>query len=101
MRLIKKYKITFGQISAGGLFLLKRKMTNISLNIVVKKKLKLYSSTGALVDSIKYSGSIKENLAYAKQDGAFFWTTTPTPEKENINQRGKLWHQLFLLKLRQ
>ncbi len=80
----KKYKITSGQISADGLFLLKRKMTNISLNNSGEEEVKLYSSTGALVDSIKYSGSIKENLAYAKQDGAFFWTTTPTPEKENI-----------------
>lgn len=80
----KKYKITQGKVSPQGLIIFKRKMTKISLNNSGEEEVKLYSPNGTLVDSVKYSGSVKENFSYAKKEGVFFWTSEPTPEKENI-----------------
>lgn len=68
-------------------FILYRKTTNIALNNTGTEAVKLYGPDGALVVSIEYSDPAAENQSYARDGENYFWTTTPTPGKENIINR--------------
>ncbi len=88
----KKYTIKASDFSSVILkpkefFVLYRKTTGIALNNSGTESAKIFSPDGALVHSIEYSGAAAEDQSYAKQDANYFWTTTPTPGKENIITR--------------
>lgn len=68
-------------------FVLYRKVTGIALNNSGTETTKILSPDGALVHSLEYSGAVAEDQSYARQDANYFWTTTPTPGKENIITR--------------
>ncbi len=98
-------------ILAGGFFILPREKTKIALNNTEGDAVKLFQPNGGLVDSIKYTGSAKENQSYARcpspgarapglptgsvglptgsaelpdcNSNQWVWTTTPTPGREN------------------
>jgi len=65
-------------------FLLYRKTTGIALNNSGTEAAKLYGPDGALVASTEYSGSVAEETSFARSEADYFWTTTPTPGKENV-----------------
>ena len=68
-------------------FVLYRKVTGIALNNSGTESAKLLSPDGVLVAALQYSGAASEDQSYARQDANYFWTTTPTPGKENIITR--------------
>jgi len=80
-----KYKITQGSIKPNGFIVFKRSMTGIALNNTGGDEVKLYSSSGSLVDSVKYSSSAGEDESYSRQDdGGWAWTIKITPGQLNI-----------------
>ncbi|MFH2136606.1 MAG: lamin tail domain-containing protein [Patescibacteria group bacterium] len=68
-------------------FVLYRSVTGIALNNSGTESTKIFSPDGALVSALEYSGSAAEDQSYAKDDAEYFWTSTPTPGKENIITR--------------
>lgn len=68
-------------------FVLYRSVTGIALNNSGAESAKIFSPDGALVHQIEYSGSAPEDQSFAKDDAEYFWTSTPTPGKENIITR--------------
>ncbi len=72
-------------ISPKGFLILKRKLTKIPLNNFGSEILKLYQPNDNLVDSVKYSGEVQEDFAYAKNEkGNWAWTTQITPDRKNV-----------------
>lgn len=81
----KRYTIAQGYVQPGGYIVFKRSMTGIALNNTGGDEVKLFASNGALVDSVQYPGSSKEDESYAKrEDESWAWTSKPTPGKTNI-----------------
>ncbi len=68
-------------------FVLYRKMTGIALNNSGAESVKIFSPDSALVHSIEYSGAATEDESFARETENYFWTSTPTPGKENIITR--------------
>ncbi|MBU1146425.1 lamin tail domain-containing protein [Patescibacteria group bacterium] len=68
-------------------FVLYRSVTGIALNNSGTESTKIFSPDGALVSALEYSGSAAEDQSYAKDDAEYFWTSTPTPGKENLITR--------------
>ncbi|MFZ5363880.1 MAG: lamin tail domain-containing protein [Patescibacteria group bacterium] len=69
-------------------FVLYRKITNIALNNSGTESAKIFSPDGALIHSVEYSGTAEEEQSFSRGEGTdYFWTTTPTPGKENIITR--------------
>jgi len=80
-----KYKIKDSLISSGSFIVLKRSVTNISLNNSGEETVKLHNPAGSLVDQTKYSGTVDEETSWArKNDNIWGWTTKSTPGQENI-----------------
>lgn len=69
------------------LFTLYRKVTGIALNNSGTESIKLYAPDGTLITSVDYTGAVDEDQSYARSDTEYFWTSTPTPGKENIITR--------------
>jgi len=69
------------------LFILYRKMTGIALNNSGTEAAKIFSPDGALVHQIEYSGTAAEDESFARETENYFWTSTPTPGKENAITR--------------
>jgi hypothetical protein len=61
-----------------------RNNSKFSLNNTGSEDVFLKNPDGEIVDHISYSGTAKENSAYALKDGEFQWTSTPTPGAENM-----------------
>jgi len=68
-------------------FVLYRKTTGIALNNSGTESTKIFSPDGALVGTLEYSGAAAEDESYARETENYFWTSTPTPGKENIITR--------------
>jgi DNA/RNA endonuclease YhcR with UshA esterase domain len=81
---IKTADFTSVKIKPNEFFLLYRKTTGIALNNSGTEAAKLYGPDGALVASTEYSGSVAEETSFSRSEADYFWTTTPTPGKENI-----------------
>ncbi len=81
---IKAADFSSTKIKPNDFFVLYRKITNIALNNTGTEAAKLYGPDGTLITSIEYSGPAAEDNSLARQDTEYFWTTTPTPGKENI-----------------
>lgn len=84
---IKTKDFTSTKIKPGEFFVFYRKITGIALNNSGVESVKLYGPDSTLITSIEYSGNIKEDQSYARSDTEYFWTSTPTPGKENIITR--------------
>ncbi|MFH1946660.1 MAG: lamin tail domain-containing protein [Candidatus Magasanikbacteria bacterium] len=81
----QKYIITEGTITPGGYIIFKRSMTGIALNNTGGDEVKLYSGSGSLVDSIKYSSSAREDESYSRKgDNTWAWTIKITAGLKNI-----------------
>ena len=66
-------------------FIVKRKVSKISLNNSGNEYVRLYQPNGNPVDEIYYSGQAPELQTYAKDlENQWQWTMTITPEKENV-----------------
>lgn len=85
--IIKTADFSSTLIKPNEFFVLYRKITGLALNNSGTESVKLYDPDGALVTSIEYSGTAAEDQSYAKSEAEYFWTTTPTPGKENIITR--------------
>ncbi len=68
-------------------FVLYRKTTGIALNNSGAESAKIFSPDGALVGTLEYSGAAAEDESFARETENYFWTSTPTPGKENIITR--------------
>jgi hypothetical protein len=68
-------------------FVLYRKTTGVALNNSGAESAKLYSPDGALANSLEYSDAAAEDQSYSRETENYFWTTTPTPGKENVITR--------------
>ena len=68
-------------------FVLYRKVTGIALNNSGTEMAKIFSPDGALVHQIEYSGAAAEDESYSHEMENYFWTSTPTPGKDNIITR--------------
>jgi hypothetical protein len=68
-------------------FVLYRKTTGIALNNSGTESAKIFSPDGALVGTLEYSGAATEDESYARETENYFWTSTPTPGKENVITR--------------
>jgi hypothetical protein len=68
-------------------FVLYRKVMGIALNNSGTESAKIYSPDGALVHSIEYSGAAAEDESFARETENYFWTSAPTPGKENVITR--------------
>jgi len=74
-------------VNPNGFFVLYRKTTGIALNNTGSEAAKLYAPDSTLIHSTEYSGAASEDNSYARENENYFWTTTPTPGKENIITR--------------
>ncbi len=82
---VNKYKIKQGYLSAGGFFILKRSLTNISFNNSGEETVKLFNPIDVLIEQIKYTGPVAEDESYARNlDNTWGWTTKLTPGAENV-----------------
>ncbi len=61
-----------------------RNNSKFSLNNTGNEDVFLKNPDGEIVDQASYSGTVKENCAYALANGEFSWTSTPTPGEKNI-----------------
>jgi DNA/RNA endonuclease YhcR with UshA esterase domain len=76
------------KISAKGFFVIYRKDSKIALNNSGNETIKLYQPNDNLVDLVSYSGSVAEDISYAKDEkNDWFWSTSVTPNQENIIQK--------------
>jgi len=78
-----KTYILKGEISAHGLLVLPYQTTKLTITNENGDVL-LYGASGALLDRVSYVGSAKEGASFARNGETFFFTTTPTPGKENV-----------------
>ncbi len=77
-------KFTDLNLAAGKYMVFWRKDTGIALNNSGQDSAKLYWPNGKIASQIDYSGSIKDDLAYARAaDGAWFWSQKATPAATN------------------
>ncbi|MCX6744369.1 MAG: lamin tail domain-containing protein [Candidatus Parcubacteria bacterium] len=87
----KTYKISAKDfettvIKPGEYLLIKREQSGIALNNL-KDTVKLISPTNKTIQTLKYAEepSIPDNVSYSlDSENTWYWSTTPTPEKENI-----------------
>ena len=79
----RKYTITQGIVEPDTYIIFKRSVTKIALNNTGEEKVVLYTNKEQIVDSVQYSGKVEEDSSYVKDDDAWVWTQTSTPEKEN------------------
>ncbi|MCX7779094.1 MAG: lamin tail domain-containing protein [Patescibacteria group bacterium] len=91
---ISSQKLSSTKIPGRGFFILWRRDSKIALNNSGSERVKLYQPNDNLVDEISYSGTVAEDIAYAKEETKnWFLTTQPTPGQENIikkvNQKPK------------
>ncbi|MFA5129176.1 MAG: lamin tail domain-containing protein [Patescibacteria group bacterium] len=84
---IKAADLPFIILKPKEFFVLYRKTTGIALNNSGTESVKLFSPDGALVHSIECSGTAPEEQSYSRETENYFWTSTPTPGKENIITR--------------
>ncbi|MFA6193245.1 MAG: lamin tail domain-containing protein [Parcubacteria group bacterium] len=61
-----------------------RNSSKFSLNNTGSEEIFLKNPIGEVVDHISYSGTVKEDSAYALSDSDFLWTSSPTPGEKNI-----------------
>jgi len=61
-----------------------RNNSKFSLNNTGSEEIFLKNPNGEIVDQISYSGSVKENYAYALASEKFEWTSAPTPGEKNV-----------------
>ncbi len=67
--------------------LLYRSETGISLNNSGTEEVHVFAPNGEIIDSLQYSGSVKEESSFARfGDTRTDWTTLATPGKENVLQ---------------
>ncbi len=82
---ISKKDFNNSVIQANGYFLIPRKNSQLALNNSGTEKIQLLHPDKNLVEEVEYSGHIKENVSYARdEDDLWFWTTVPTPAGPNI-----------------
>ncbi len=80
-----RYTITTTVMQPGEYRAFFRKETKISLNNSGSERAVLFTATGIIADSIIYEGATPEDESYAREtNNLFSWTTTRTPDKENI-----------------
>ncbi len=73
-------------IKPGEYLLIRRQQSGIALNNI-KDTVKLISNTNKTIQTLKFGEdpSIPENVSYSlASENSWFWSTTPTPGKENI-----------------
>jgi PKD repeat protein len=85
----KKYTIKLSdfsdtKIKASEFFILYRKTTGIALNNTGRETVKIFAPDNSLINSVEYLGPAEEDESWAKEKDEWFWTTTLTPDKENI-----------------
>lgn len=79
------YKITAETIiQPGSYFVLHRATSRIALNNTGGDTLKIFSPENQLLDSAVYADSAREGYSYAKINGSWRWTSTPTPGTANV-----------------
>lgn len=71
-------------LTAKAYLLLPKSQTGISLNNSGTEAVKLYNPQGELQETVEYSGPVFEDRSYARTDGGFVWTKSPTPGSVNI-----------------
>ncbi len=80
-----RYTVPETKIMPGEYAVFFRKETKISLNNSGSEIIRLFTTTGALVDSGIYEGSVEEDESFARDgSGIFSWTTHITPGNENV-----------------
>lgn len=70
-------------LAAKTYMVLYKSLTGISLNNTGGDSVKLYDPDGGLLEAVVYPGSAPENKSYARQNGSFSWSTSPTPGADN------------------
>ncbi|MCX6743384.1 MAG: lamin tail domain-containing protein, partial [Candidatus Parcubacteria bacterium] len=87
----KKYKVSTKDFSTtivkpNEFFLIERKISGLALNND-KETIKLISPDDKTIQAVKYSEdeNVPENVSYVPDENSdWFWTTTPTPNQENV-----------------
>lgn len=83
--IINKNDFASTTIKSGGYFVIYRKQSGIALNNSGGEKVFLYQPDDNLINSVGYSGTIKEDESYSLDEKRFWaWSLTPTPKAENI-----------------
>jgi len=73
------------KIPGKGFFVIYRKDSKIALNNSGNETLKLYQPNDNLVDLLIYSGTVLEDVSYARDEkNNWSWTTQITPGQENV-----------------
>jgi PKD repeat protein len=73
------------KIPGKGFFVIYRKDSKIALNNSGNETLKLYQPNDNLVDLLIYSGTVSEDVSYARDEkNNWAWTTQITPGQENV-----------------
>ena len=80
----KKYKISSVNVSAGGLFLIKRNQSSLALNNSTET-VWLYAPDDTLKDKVNIS-DVKEGLSFSRFEKGWQWSGSSTPGQENILQ---------------
>jgi len=73
-----------GSIGAEEYLVIRSSDYNFSLNNSGLEEVFLKNPTGEIVDQTSSSGTAKEDYSYARKNNDFFWSSTPTPGKENM-----------------
>ncbi|PIY95895.1 MAG: hypothetical protein COY66_05560, partial [Candidatus Kerfeldbacteria bacterium CG_4_10_14_0_8_um_filter_42_10] len=72
-------------VQAGGFLVIDRSVSGITLNNSGGDQVELYQPDEVLLAEAAYSGAVPEGESYARTlEGEFNWTTTSTPNEENI-----------------
>lgn len=73
------------KIPGKGFFVIYRKDSKIALNNSGNETLKLYQPNDNLIDLLSYSGTVLEDVSYARDEkNNWSWTTQVTPGQENV-----------------
>ncbi len=80
----KKFSIASLTVPAKGFATIDKSVSGISLNNTGGETVTLISPDGIVQDTLTYTGTAKQNWAYARTTTGWSWTTTPTPCKPNI-----------------
>lgn len=82
----KKFKLPTStpEVMPGGFLTIYRASSSIALNNSGEEEVLLYQPDGTLVDQASYLGPAKKDYSWSRSgDGEFYWTSVPTPGKNN------------------
>lgn len=80
----KKFTFQDHSIQPNQYLVLYRTESGIALNNSGEESVTLYAPNETIIDSVEYTGTVKEGESFAKENDRFYWTSMPTPGDKNI-----------------